>query len=47
MNIKRANEFEGRYERKFKNEKIAKSEDVNVSVLEQGNNNDMEFDDLI
>lgn len=47
MNIKRANEFEGRYERKFKNEKIAKSEDVNVSVLEQGNNNDIEFDDLI
>ena len=47
MNIKRANEFEGRYERKFNNEKVVKSENVNVSVLGQKHNNDMKFDNLI
>lgn len=47
MNIKRANEFEGRYERKVKNEKVVKSENVNVSVLDQRHNNDIKFDNLI
>lgn len=47
MNIKKANEFKGRYERKFKNEKVGKSENVNVSVLWQKHNNDIKFDNLI
>jgi len=47
MNIKRANQFEGRYERKFKNEIVVKSENVNASILGQRYNNDMEFDNFI
>lgn len=47
MNIKGANEFEGRYERKFKNEKIAKRTSFNVSVPDQKKNNDVESDNYI
>ncbi len=47
MNIKEANEFEGRYERKFKNEKIAKRVKFNVSVPNQKNNNEVESENYI
>ena len=47
MNIKAANEFDGRYERKFKNEKIAKRASFNVSVPDQKKNNEMESDNYI
>jgi len=47
MNIKGANEFEGRYERKFKNEKIAKRESFNAPVPDQEKNNEMESDNYI
>lgn len=47
MNIKRANEFEGRYERKFRNEKTVKRENFNVSVPDQKKNNEVELDSYI
>jgi type IV secretory pathway TraG/TraD family ATPase VirD4 len=47
MNIKGANEFEGRYERKFRNEKITKPTSFNVSVPDQKKNNEVELDSYI
>lgn len=48
MNIKKANEFEGRYERTGAPiEKLAMSKSVNVWPIDQKNNNGVEFDNLV